>query len=458
MRRWARPRPVRWFIRHGAPRWLLLLAARTGNEPAQLLSLREDPEASYHLQERIRAAGSLAGGSALMATGRYQICTEILVDKDFEAGVGSSRVARLVLNAGRDGRSVGPLDPPSLLVSDPPDHTRMRRLVSRVFSPRSVAAMQPRICELTEELLDRLEDRAAAGEPIDLVEHFAMRLPVAVIADILALPVQMLDQILRWADEAAPALDLGVTRREFAAADEALLQTNAWLVQHFHRLRKNPGDDLLSELVQIVDTDGTRLSDAELVSVAQLLVAAGFVTIVDMLASGIVALLRHPDQLAGLLAAPAGWPNAVEEILRYASPVQVTARFSARRRELDGCPLPKGQSVLALLGAANRDPAVFTDPDAFDVCRVNAREHVAFSRGIHHCLGAGLARLEGQVALRLLVERFPQMRLAGEPEPRRSAMLRGYTRVLVVLSPAADTAHGLATWRSSSLGHPPGVA
>lgn len=435
MGRWTKARPVRWLVRQGGPRWLLRSAAGAGNLPARLLASRHEPEKAYELQGLIRAEGPLSGSRTLLATGRYDVVEAVLTDDDFEAGVGASWTARFALEAGMDERSRGPLETPSLLVSDPPEHTRMRRLVSRAFTPRAIRGMEPRVHEITAELLDRLEGLAASGEPVDVVEHFAKRLPVAVIADLLAVPVGMLDQILRWADDAAPALDFGVTYREFRAADVALTQTNAWLVGHFERLRANPGEDLFSELVRISDEDGSRLSGSELVSLAQLLVAAGFVTVVDMLGNGIVALLRHPDQLDGLRADPTGWPNAVEEILRYESPVQITARFCVRSREFEGRVLPKGQGVMAVLGAANRDPEIFARPGTFDVRRENAHDHLAFSRGIHHCLGAGLARLEGQVALRNIMERFPQMTLVGEPRLRASAMVRGFEQVFVLLGP-----------------------
>jgi cytochrome P450 len=393
----------------------------------------------YEKQAIIREEGLFSGSRVLLATGRHDIAEEVLTDDFFQAGVGSAAIARMALHAGMHDLSMGPLDPPSLLVSDPPEHTRMRRLVAKGFTPQSVHGLEPRIVEIADRLLDELAATSRPDDPIDLVERYTKRLPVAVISDILSVPVDMLDQILRWSDQAAPSLDFGVTFREFLDADRALTQTNAWLRNHFEQLRAEPTGDLFSDLVRVSDNDPDRLSETELVSMTQLLVAAGFVTIVDMLGSGVALLLRHPDQLTALRAEPALWPNAVEEILRYDSPVQITARFSSRNQELGGRRLAKGQGVVVLLGAANRDPRVFPEPEVFDIARDNARDHMAFSRGVHHCLGSGLARLEGRIALQRLMERFPHMTLLADPELKESAFVRGYESVPVLLGREAGS-------------------
>jgi len=424
---------ARWAIRHGAPRVLLRVMTWLRRPAGRVLFERADPERVYDLHAGIRSGGPLVGDAVALVTARHDTVSELLRDPGYEAGARSSKVATWAMRAGRAPDALGPLDPPSLLVVDPPDHTRYRRLVSRVFTPRAVAALAPDVERIAAGLLDRFEKDAEDGV-VDLVPSYAKRLPVAVIAHLMGIPERMLDQFLSWSDSAAPALDLGLTYREYAVADQALQETNRWLREHFRTLRASDGDDLLSRLVRIVDDeegDGGGLTEEELLATAQLLLAAGFVTIVDMVSSGAVLLLRHPDQLAGLRADPSGWPAAVEEILRYESPVQVTARFSAARATLGGRRLSRGQAVVALLGGANRDPEVFADPDRFDVRRANARDHLAFSRGLHHCLGSGLARLEGEVGFRLLFERFPELALHGTPVRRPGAVLRGWSSVPV---------------------------
>ena len=416
----------RWAIRHGGPRLVLRVMTWLGSPVGRVLFDRTDQEHSYRLHTRIRDEGPLVGGAIALVTARHRTASDLLRDQKYQAGADSSRTADWAMRKGIARDALGPLDPPSMLVVDPPDHTRYRRLVSKVFTPHTVAAAEPEIERIAKGLLDAFEE----SDVIDLVPAYAKRLPVAVIAHLMGIPEQMLDQFLRWSDSAAPALDLGVTYREYADADAALRQTNSWLREHFARLRAGNGDDLLSQLVRIVD-EGARLTEEELLATAQLMLAAGYVTIVDMLSSGAVLLLRHPEQLAALLADRTGWPNAVEEILRYESPVQVTARFAAQRGTLAGRTVGRGQAVVALLGGVNRDPEVFADPDTFETTRANAREHLAFSRGLHHCLGSGLARLEGEIGFRTLFERFPRLALDGEPVRRPGAVLRGYASVPV---------------------------
>jgi cytochrome P450 len=204
------------------------------------------------------------------------------------------------------------------------------------------------------------------------------------------------------------------------------------LAEHVARLKQQPGDDLLSKLAALVD-EGETLNDVELRATALLVIGAGFETTLNLIANGVVQLLDHPDQLAVLKENPAGWENAVDEILRYDSPVQATVRVSGEDTELAGHRVAAGKFVSIMLGGANRDPDVFTDPQRFDVTRPNAREHLAFSSGIHFCLGASLARLEGTIALRKLFERFPDLAISGTPVRRQMRVLRGYEHLPVRL-------------------------
>jgi cytochrome P450 len=307
-----------------------------------------------------------------------------------------------------------------MLVVDPPDHTRFRRLVSRSFTPRAIAAFEPMVQRTADELLDALERQSGT---VDLVAAYAAQLPVLVIADLLGVPAGLREDFLRWGEAAAATLDPGLPFRRYLAAERALRAMHGWMRGHFEHLRREPGEDLVSALVALPDDEA--LTERELHATVLLLLGAGFETTVNLLGNAVVALDAHRDQWEALAAAPAGWANAVEEVLRHDSPVQITGRTS-RGATLGGREVPAGQRVTVLLGAANRDPGVFPDPARFDVTRANARDHLAFSGGVHYCLGAGLARLEAEVALRALTERFPALRVAGRPVRRDLRTLRGF--------------------------------
>jgi cytochrome P450 len=291
-----------------------------------------------------------------------------------------------------------------MLSADPPGHTRLRSLVSRAFTPSRIEALRPRIQEITDRLLDEM----AGHDPADLVAEFAFPLPITVICEMLGVPV-----------EDRHRLRLLFTRLfgllPSPEADGALRQTAADLIQYFTALlddkRAHPAEDVLSGLIAACDGD-ERLTQEELLSTTFLLVLAGHETTVNLIANGTVALLRHPDQLAALRADESLIAPAVEEFLRYDGPVQhATFRFSAEPVEIGGVTIPAHQPVLILLAGANRDPERFADPDALDVRRSD-NHHLAFGHGIHFCLGAPLARLEGQIAFRSLLRRFPDLRLA----------------------------------------------
>jgi cytochrome P450 len=322
----------------------------------------------------------------------------------------------------------GPTEPPSLLVVDPPDHTRFRRLVSRSFTPRATAAFEPMVQRTADRLLDALDPTAG---PVDLIAGYAAELPVLVIAELLGVPVDRREDFLRWGAAAAATLDPGLPFRRYTRAEGALREMHAFLDAHFERLRRDPGEDLVSQLVGLSGEDA--LTDQELHATVMLLLGAGFETTVNLLGNAVALLDAHPDQWAALRADPAGWPGAVEEVLRMDSPVQITGRTALQDVVVDGREVPAGSRVMVLLGAANRDPDVFADPAVFDVGRANARDHLAFSGGIHYCLGAGLARLEAVVGLRALSERFPRLRVVGPGERRDLQTLRGYERLPVTL-------------------------
>jgi len=433
---WQLRAGVRWGLQHGLVRGLLARAARDGDPQARLIvdpAVRDDP---YPVQEQVRARGPLVRGRLTWVTASHAVTKEVLRSPDFAAGGGQSALPPLVRALARwahDPRAVGPLDPPSMLAVEPPDHTRYRRLVSKVFTARAVEQLRPQVQAVADELLDDLA-RAPAGQPVDLVERYATLLPVRVICRMLGVPADQEARVLALGNGVAPSLDLGLGWPAYLQVQRSLHAFNDWLDEHLRRLRADPGPDLLSQLVHVED-DGGQLDHLELRTTAGLLLAAGFETTVNLLGNGAQLLLAEPDQLAVLQAEPARWPDAVEEVLRYESPVQVTGRAAVRDTTVAGVPVAAGAHVTTLLAAANRDPEVFTDPQHFDVTRDDAREHLAFSGGRHFCVGAALARVEGEVGLSSLFERFPAMAAAPGAQRRPTRVLRGWERLPVVAVP-----------------------
>ena len=240
--------------------------------------------------------------------------------------------------------------------------------------------------------------------------------------------------MLRFGAAAAPSIDLGIPWREFRRVETALREFDEWLTQHLASLRQHPGDDLLSQLVAAQE-GGVGLTDEELKSTAGLVLAAGFETTVNLLGNGVALLADDPEQRKQLTENPDLWPNAVDEVLRVDPPVLLTGRMSMADTEVEGAPMPRGSVMVGLLAGANRDPEVFPDPDRFDVTRENAREHVSFSAGRHYCLGAALARMEGQVGLQTLFERYPDLRVEPGGVRRSTRILRGYETLPVTLRP-----------------------
>jgi len=415
---------VRWGLMHGLPRTALWVAARRGDPQARLFvdAGARSTAGLSELFDEIRERGPLLKGAFSHITASHAAVKEVLSGNDFRSGIGpdpSRALGRLAEWSAAE--FIHPMAPPSLLVTEPPDHTRYRKLVTRVFSVRAVEDLRGRVEQIANELLDAIESAA----PVDLVETYCARLPVTVIAEILGVPPEQRERVLRLGAAAAPSLDMGLTWRQFRAVESALTAFDAWLTDHLDNLRTRPGDDLLSQLVAARE-DGVGLTDVELRATAGLVLAAGFETTVNLLGNGAVQLHDHHDQLAALTQEPALWPNAVDEILRVDPPVLLTGRTCRRDTEVAGVPVAKGALVTTILAAANRDPAVFDDPGRFDVRRHNAREHIAFSSGRHYCLGAALARLEGEVGLRTLFDRFPRLRLLPGATHRDTRILRGY--------------------------------
>jgi cytochrome P450 len=313
-----------------------------------------------------------------------------------------------------------------ILRMDPPDHTRIRRLVGKAFTPKAIAALRGRIEAISGELLDT----STSSPGFDVVGDYAVPLTIRVICEILGVPDRDWRQFRAWGDDATRTMGANVSRADMRAAESAADELSVFLVDHIARKRREPGSDLLSAMIA-AEEEGDRLSDRELLANTFLILLAGFETTVNLIGNGTVALLQSDDQWEKLCADPTLLPNAVEELLRYDSPVQFTGRNLPDDVDIAGHVLPKGKQVMIVLGAANNDPAVFADPRRVDITRANARDHVAFSSGPHYCLGASLARLEGEVAFRDLTARLPSLSLAGKPVRRGTDLLRGYSKVPV---------------------------
>jgi cytochrome P450 len=315
-----------------------------------------------------------------------------------------------------------------LLTMDPPDHTRIRRLVSGAFTPKAIAALEPRIREVAAGLLDQ-----AGASDFDLIDALAFPLPIAVICHLLGVPAEDQAKFRAWGHDVAATLEpqtAGAVLSQSRAAEVALSQYLRDLVS---KRRADPDDSLLSALIA-AEEDGDRLTHAELVSTALLLLVAGFETTVNLIGNGTVALLTAPDgrqQWDRLRQDPALVPAAVEELLRYDSPVQMTSRNATQDVEVGGTLIRQGTPIVVAIGGANRDPEVFDQPGRLLTDRPNAGRHLSFSLGAHHCLGAALARLEGRIAIEELTSRYPALSLAGPPVRRPLLVLRGFESVPV---------------------------
>ncbi len=310
----------------------------------------------------------------------------------------------------------------AVLSSDPPVHTRLRRLISRDFTPRRIGELEPRIREITNRLLDEI----ARKPRFDLMRDLAIPLPVTVIAEVLGIASEKYETFKRWSDRIieSTALMPGAPLPQHIRDD--LAEMRAYFGEEIERRRRHPGRDLMSALVAAHD-GGESLSAGELMQFLVLLLLAGNETTTNLIGNGTLALMRHPEQMAMLRANPALLPGAIEEMLRYDGPVHAIFRTTPADAEIGGVFVEKGSAILVLLAAANRDPAQFPDPDSFDIRR-EPNEHVAFGDGIHYCIGAPLARLEAAIAFGSMLRRFPRLSLTApedEPSYKGSLFVRG---------------------------------
>jgi len=429
--------PVRdwshWAAGYGLPRALLTLMARRGDPLAQLLIDTNRGNDIYPLIEQIRARGRMSLVERVgWVSADAQIVREVLRDGRFRTSKPRDRSPFRIVHwilAKTDPDVLNGVEPPSMLVTDPPEHTRLRRLVSRAFTPRALDGLRTRIHEIADELLRGLEGSAEC----DLITEYTSQIPIAVIAEMLAIPHDETRDLHVIGESTSRLLaTTAASWHDFREAMKALREFEQYLAAHIERLSR---DDAANSILSDVIHDGD-LTDVETKMLAALVLGAGFITTTHVFGKAVVALVRHPDQLAELCANPEGWPNAIEEILRYDTTVQVSARVAVEHVDIQGYPVRAGEAILLLLGGANRDPAVFEHPDIFDTTRTNAREHLSFGSGVHACLGAALARMELHIGLQSLFEHFPQLTLAGEPTFNDSILLHGLKHLPVSLRAA----------------------
>jgi len=308
----------------------------------------------------------------------------------------------------------------TILNLDPPDHTRLRRLVTLAFTPSAIERLRPRVQQLVDDVLDRAAERGS----MELVDELAFPVPFQVISDMLDLPTDHIDEVRDWSQCLTASLEPTADEAVLDASEAAAEQMGDFLRDVIEHRRHHLGDDLLSALLQ-VEEQGDRLSTAELLSFVVLLYVAGHETTVNLIGNGTLALLKHPDELRRWAGDPGLDATAIDELLRYDGPVQQTVRVPLQPVQFGGVEVPANTMVMTVLGAANHDPAVFDDPHTLRLDRPNARNHLAFAAGVHYCLGASLAKLEASTAIGSLIRRFPVLELAGEPRWRDRLTIRG---------------------------------
>ncbi len=389
--------------------------------------VRRDPHPLYH---RLRATDPMAYNADVdeFILTRWADCEAVLRDARWSSAPehrgerlrGGPQVQEFVESGVR-----------TLLFLDPPDHTRLRRLVSKAFTPRRIEQLRAHVQDITDELLRDVRP----GAPFDVISTLAYPLPVIVICELMGVPVEDRHQFEGWSSDATRLLDGDIDEDTLQRGIVAAMYFINYFNNLFEQRRADPRDDLVSGLLAVEEA-GDVLSEEELRSIVLLLFLAGHETTMNLIGNGLFALLQHRDQWDRLVAGPALAPSAVEELLRYDGPVHVTGRTATEDGlEVGGRTFARGDAVVTLLAAANRDPERFPDPDRLDITRAD-NQHLTFSHGIHYCLGAALARLEGQVVFATLAQRFPSLRPAvpaEEVEYRDHFVLRGLKSLPVVV-------------------------
>ncbi len=380
-------------------------------------AIRANPYPLYHLMradDPVRPSDLLPDVWVFL---RHEDVSTLLHDRRFSSEYNADGSSRALGGAEVEG---GLLDRRTMLTSDPPDHTRLRGLVSKAFTPRMVESLRPRIQQIVDALLDEVAPRGR----MDLMADFAYPLPVTVIAEMLGISPDDRERFRRWSDDVIVTIEPLVSAEDRERAQRSATELQQYFELIVAQRRRSPGTDLLSALIA-AEEQGDRLSSEEMYATCVLLLVAGHETTKNLIGNGMLALMRHPDQLRLLRDEPSLIESAVEELLRYDSPVQSTIRIALEDAVMAGKTIARGQMVVLSLGAANRDPERFPDPDRLDIQRAE-NPHLSFGHGLHFCLGAPLARLEGQIAITTLLRRMPGLRLdAEEPEWLPSLTLRG---------------------------------
>ena len=404
----------------------LRLLAWSGDPVAAVLALRPDDDA-YALYERIRARGPVVTSRVgVHAVTSRALCDQVLRDPRFRVrDLDGQPLSKDRATADASGPLQG-----SFLELDPPDHTRLRRLVAPAFRPRLIRTY----AERAETVAHRLLDESAGRGQFDLIADLAAPFPITVISDLLGIPDVDSAKFARFGVLVGQSLDGVTSLREADALREASEELAALFTQLAQERRVDPTDDVISVLAA-AQSDGA-MTASELVSTCGLLLLAGFETTVNLIGNGVAALLADRTNWDKLVADPSLAPRAVEETLRYDPSVQATGRMAHEDVELGSRRLPAGSIVLPILAAANRDPQVYRDPARFDLSREGEPEHLSFSSGIHYCLGAPLARLEAEIAFRVLAERLPELRVVPGARRRRGSTIRGYSTFPVTAEPA----------------------
>jgi cytochrome P450 len=402
----------------------LLRVCQWRGDPVARLMLPATKADPYPLYTRVRQRGLVRSPLGAFVAADHATVASVLRDRRFSSSPVHQRGYRPPSYPPGDPRAR--LPDGDLLNLDPPDHTRLRRLVSGAFAPRAIAGLEPWIREVTVRLLAAAD--GAAG--FDLIDALAFPLPIAVICHLLGVPAEDHAQFRAWGHDVAATLDPQTAAAAQAQSRVAEVALIGYLQDLVRERRANPDDTILSALIA-AEEEGDRLSSGEVVRMAFLLLIAGFETTVNLIGNGTVALLGDPDGWDRLRQDPALVPMAIEEMLRYDSPVQMTSRIATEELEVGGSVIAAGRPVLVSIGGANRDPEVFDQPDEFQIDRPDPGRHLSFSLGLHHCLGASLARLEGRIAIEELTRRYQALELAAPPTRRPQLVLRGFESVPV---------------------------
>ncbi len=401
---------VRWFQWRGDPVARLLKSETKANP--------------YPLYDEMRRRALLRSPLGTWTTANYDTASTVLRDRRWSSSPKHQKGYQPKNYPSGDPRSELPTA--DLLTMDPPDHTRLRRLLSGTFSPKAIDSFEPWIRETVDRLLVQVDPL----QEFDLIEAVAYPLPLAVICRLLGVPAQDRERLRAWGQRLATTLEPTSAPDAEIRTRSSELALASYLRDLIHTRRSDPDESLLSSLIA-AEENGETLSMDELVSTASLLLVAGFETTTNLIGNGTVELVTRPSLWQQLVTDPGRIPGAIEEILRFESPVQITSRTATEDLELAGETIRQGESIVVAIGGANRDPATFERPDELDLARANASGHLAFSLGAHHCLGAALARLEAKIVFEELTHRFPRLHIATPPSRRPLLVLRGYEHVVV---------------------------